>query len=421
MQGSNFWAKIDWLTILLYLALMSAGFFNIYSASFDPEHAGYFDFSHAHGRQLMWSGISLLTGFLVLVLDVRFFARIALPFYFGIMLVLLYTALFGDTVSGSRSWLVLGPVRVQPSEFAKLASALALARFLSHYELDVTEWKSFVMALGLILLPSVLVLLQNDTGTALVFLSLVLVLYREGMHHMLLVLPVIMGAFFIGVLTAGKVPMLVGLGLLMGIALFLVRRRKTAMRLTLVTGLILGGSIFFVDFAFNEILQPHQRARIDVLLGKETDLRGAGYNVHQSLIAIGSGGWDGKGFLQGTQTKFNFVPEQNTDFIFCTVGEEHGFWGSIGLLALYVLLFIRIIVRAEAQRFRIARVMGYGVVSILFLHVAVNMAMTLGLFPVIGIPLPFVSYGGSSLLGFTLMLFVFLKLESSLDRDFIQL
>lgn len=421
MQSNSYWSKIDWLAILLYLALVTAGYFNIYSASFDPEHAGYFDLDHAHGRQMMWVGISLLVGIILLIIDVRFYARMAFPLYIVIMLLLIYTALFGETVSGSRSWLILGPLRLQPSEFAKLATVLGMARLLSHYELDVTEWKSFLMVLALMLLPSILVLLQNDTGTALVFLSLVLVLYREGMHHMLLLLPALVGAFFVGVLIAGKLPMLVGLGILMGLGLFFTRKNKNTFWLTLAAGAILVGSIYLVDFAFHEILQPHQRSRINVLLGKETDLQGAGYNVHQSLIAIGSGGWDGKGFLEGTQTKFNFVPEQNTDFIFCTVGEEHGFWGAIGLLGLYVALFIRLLIRAEAQRFRMARVMGYGVVSILFLHVAVNMAMTLGLFPVIGIPLPFVSYGGSSLLGFSLMIFVFLKMDAILDRDFIRL
>jgi rod shape determining protein RodA len=421
MQNNSILAKVDWLTFLLYLALVTAGFFNIYSAGFETEGTAYLDFSRSHGRQLMWIGISLLVGFVILLLDVRLITRLSFVLYGLIVLLLVYTIFLGDTVSGSKSWLILGPIRVQPSEFAKLATVLALSRLLSRYELDITEWRSFLLACAVLLLPSALVLLQNDTGTALVFFALFLVLYREGMHHMLLILPFLVGIFFVGVLLAGKIPMLAGLAVLLGFGVFLFRKRKTALKLVGFSGVVLAASIFAVDFAFHELLQPHQQARIEVLLGKEQDLRGAGYNVHQSLIAIGSGGLDGKGFLEGTQTKFNFVPEQNTDFIFCTVGEEHGFYGSMGLLALYIALLARLIVRADAQRFRFTRVFGYGLASMLLLHIAVNISMTLGLFPVIGIPLPFVSYGGSSLLSFSLLIFVFLKLDASLDHDYIRL
>ena len=329
------------------------------------------------------------------------------------LLSLVAVLLAGKKVAGATSWFAIGSFSIQPSEFAKMATALALAHFLSGMDVDLKKLRTKLISGIIIGLPAVLILLQNDTGSALVYFSLILVLYREGMSGDILIIGFITAVLFVltllidqyivlGIYTAG----------IIAFAVFLKRSKRNYM---ILAGLLIVGAglIFSVNYAFNNILEEHQKTRINVLLGKEKDIHGAGYNVHQSLIAIGSGGFSGKGFLQGTQTKYDFVPEQSTDFIFCTVGEEWGFLGTASTIFLFCVLLFRIIYVAERQRSHFSRSYGYAVFSILFFHFAINIGMTIGLVPVIGIPLPFFSYGGSSLWGFTVLLFVFIRMDAS--------
>jgi rod shape determining protein RodA len=328
------------------------------------------------------------------------------------LLILVSVLVFGTEISGSKSWFQVGSVAIQPAEFGKFAACLALARYLSSYSTDFDKLRSKIISGAIILAPAVLVLLQNDTGSAVVYPALILVLYREGLSGNLLLLGAYVLVLFFLTVLLNQFIVIAGLA---AIAIFLYFAYKKVRKklLILVTMLILSaGFVLTVDYVFDNALESHQKTRINVLLGKDTDLKGAGYNVNQSKIAIGSGGLLGKGFLQGTQTKFNFVPEQSTDFIFCTIGEEWGFVGSAVVVVLYVLLLYRLIKMAERQRSDFSRIYGYGVASILFFHFTINIGMTLGLVPVIGIPLPFISYGGSSLWAFTILLFIFVKLDA---------
>ena len=469
--------SLDYWTILIYIALLTFGWLSVCGASYTYGDTDIFALSTRSGMQIVWIGTSLVLGFVLLLLDDRYYDTFAYIIYI-LLLILLFATIFNPhTIKGSRSWLVLGPLRLQPAEFAKFATALALSKFMSTYGYDIHQWKHFAATLAIIFLPMMFIVLQRETGSALVYFAFFLMFYREGMLGSILFTAVAMVVYFVvGIRYAdvmmAETPTSVGkFTVLLLIQLFSAamvwvycQDRRDALRIFAVTigltgmallfsfyvipfdvvwiqlvmsALLIGylllqgmatrlrnyfwiavfalGSIIFfnvADYGLNHVLQAHQRTRINVLLGLEEDLKGAGYNVHQSEIAIGSGGLEGKGFLNGTQTKLKYVPEQDTDFIFCTVGEEEGFVGSASVLLLFLALILRLIHLAERQPYRFGRVYGYCVLSIFLFHVFINVGMVLGLTPVIGIPLPFFSYGGSSLWGFTFLLFIFLALDA---------
>ena len=411
-NNNSLLANLDWPTVLIFLALTFMGWVSIYSAVYDEEYSNIFDMSQRYGKQLLWIVLAVVLAFIVMLTDAKFFPAFAFPIYFLILIVLVGVLLFGTTIAGSKSWFQIGGFALQPSEFAKFGTALALAAYLGRLNADLSQLKTRLVAIGIIVLPALLILAQYDTGSAIVFTVFILVLYREGMSGAIMVIGLIAVILFIATIYTQQTYVLIGLLVLFGITLLFIRRHL--INILKLAGLLLIAAAFVlsVDYVFHNVLEPHQTSRINVLLGMESDLKGAGYNVNQSKIAIGSGGFFGKGFLNGTQTKYNFVPEQSTDFIFCTVGEEYGFAGSLIVIGLYLTLLIRIITMAERQRSVFSRVYGYGVASILFFHFAINIGMTIGLVPVIGIPLPFFSYGGSSLWAFTIMLFVFLRQDA---------
>ena len=465
-RSNNLLANIDWVSILLYLLLVLIGWLNIYAAVYDENHSSILDISQKYGKQLIWIGAAFVLAFLVLLTDSKFFTTFSMVIY-GLMIFLLIAVLFlGTETKGARSWFEVGDFRIQPAEFAKFATNLAIAYVMSRHNFKVMRFSS-LLTIGLILaLPAGLIILQNDTGSALVYSSFILVLFREGLHGSILLLCFVAAAIFIMALlyTPFTVLLVIIGGTLIafyyyrhdirelfqiilfigcGFGLFVLikwmfnlsisdyyillivyvitsitaiypiykRKMKNMITLLLISWLCVGAAPS-VNYAFNH-LQPHQQDRINELLGIKVDPKGTGYNVTQSKIAIGSGGLLGKGFLQGTQTKLNFVPEQSTDFIFCTVGEEWGFIGSTFVIVLLAVFILRIIKLAERQRSSFSRIYGYGVASILFFHVAVNIGMTIGMAPVIGIPLPFFSYGGSSLWSFTILIFIFLRLDAN--------
>ena len=465
-RSNNLLANIDWVSILLYLLLVLIGWINIYAAVYDENHSSILDISQKYGKQLIWIGAAFVLAFLVLLTDSKFFTTFSMVIY-GIMIFLLIAVLFlGTETKGARSWFEVGDFRIQPAEFAKFATNLAIAYVMSRHNFKVMRFSS-LLTIGLILaLPAGLIILQNDTGSALVYSSFILVLFREGLHGSILLLCFVAAAIFIMALlyTPFTVLLVIIGGTLItfyyyrhdirklfqiilfigcGFGLFVLikwmfnlsisdyymllivyvitsitsiypiykRKMKNMITLLLISWLCVGAAPS-VNYAFDH-LQPHQQDRINELLGIKVDPKGTGYNVTQSKIAIGSGGLLGKGFLQGTQTKLNFVPEQSTDFIFCTVGEEWGFIGSTLVIVLLAVFILRIIKLAERQRSSFSRIYGYGVASILFFHVAVNIGMTIGMAPVIGIPLPFFSYGGSSLWSFTILIFIFLRLDAN--------
>lgn len=466
-RSSNIARWLDWPTVIIFLTLVLMGWLNIYAAVFSEEHTSIFDTTQRYGMQLIWIVATLLIAIVILAIDSRFYVVFANFFYFILLGVLVFVIFFGVEVNASKSWIQLGGLRIQPAEFAKFATSLALAKHMSSYGFKLGSLKSYIKTSLIVLAPVVLILLQNDAGSAMVFTAFVWVFYSEGMPHWVLAFIGFMIALFLLVLILNKYIILLGLILLTLILFALISKDyKNAVRFSIglfgLTAILYGVSEFFdlsispyylilipiaisipiviiytymnkarhvlvlllffitasafsfsVNYIFNNVLDVHHRDRINDLLGIDTDPLGWGYNVNQSKIAIGSGGLTGKGFLRGTQTKYNFVPEQSTDFIFCTVGEEWGFVGSIVVIGLFVALLLRLIILAERQKEAFARIYGYGVVSILFFHIAINLSMTIGLFPVIGIPLPFFSYGGSSLWSFTILLFIFLKLDSS--------
>lgn len=368
--------------------------------------------SQNYGRQLIWIGTSLLLALAILVIDGKFFAAFSYPVYLTVLFILLIVLVIARDVQGARSWIEIGSFKLQPSEFAKFATNMALAKYLSTLNIRLEDLRTKLTAGIIVLLPMAMVLLQNDTGSALVFVAFIFVLYREGLSQNFLIFGFLTGVLFVMALmvpNAVLIGVIVGFGL---IAWLLMRKtRKNFLVIAAITAMSCG-VVFSVNFAFTKILQTHQRERIEVLLGKRIDPKGIGYNVNQSLIAIGSGGMLGKGYLQGTQTKYDFVPEQSTDFIFCTVGEEWGFLGTTVVLLLFLALLYRILFIAERQRSPYTRIYAYGVASIIFFHVMINVGMAIGLAPVIGIPLPFFSYGGSSLWSFTVLLFILIKLDS---------
>lgn len=412
-EQKGIFRHIDRTLVLLYLTLVLMGWVSIYAAVYNDAHASIFDLSQSYGKQLLWIVTSLAIALMVILTDAKFFNAFAYPIYIGTILLLVFVLIAGTEIAGSKSWFDIGGFRLQPAEFAKFATNLALAHYLSALDFDSRKRKSQIIPLLILAIPALLILLQNDTGSAIVYAALAMVLYRQGMPGSILLLGVAVAILSIMALLFNQYIIIAVIAvLLLGFVFFI---RRTLRNILTVVGIFIAASLFVlsVNFAFENVLELHQKTRINVLLGKQIDLKGAGYNVNQSKIAIGSGGFWGKGFLNGTQTKFNFVPEQSTDFIFCTVGEEWGFVGSTIVIMLFLALIVRVVMMAERQRSDFSRIYGYGVASILFFHFFVNIGMTIGLMPVIGIPLPFFSYGGSSLWAFTILLFIFIKQDSN--------
>jgi rod shape determining protein RodA len=411
--GQNkFWKSIDMPIILLYITLVLIGWLNIYAAVFDESHASIFDLEKNYGKQLLWIATALFIGLMVLLIDSKFFSVFSFGIYGITLLMLIAVLFFGKYVNGSRSWFEIGSFRLQPAEFAKFATALVVAKYLSS-GVKMERFSTKISVLGLIGLPMGLILLQGDVGSALTYVAFILVLYREGLSGMVLVIGLLIGIAFILSLLFAKAAILISIAVITAILLYNFRRKKKIIPVVIAGAALVATMVVGFSYVFNNVMKQHHRDRINNLVGKEIDIKGAGYNVNQSKIAIGSGRLIGKGFLNGTQTKYDFVPEQSTDFIFCTIGEEYGFVGSVILIGLFLALLLRIIFISERQRSSLSRVYGYGVASILFLHLFVNIGMTIGLVPVIGIPLPFISYGGSSLWSFTILLFILIKLDAN--------
>ncbi len=469
----NIWQEIDWITVLLYGLLVIFGLVNIYAAVYDDRHQSIMDLSMRYGKQAIWILAALILAMIVIMVDTKFFTFFAYFIYVLTLLLLLLVAFFGKEVNGARSWFSLGGLQVQPTEFAKIGTCLALAKYMNVHSIKLkTFWTMLrsVLPMAVIIgLPMGLIGLQPDMGSALVYVALVFVLYREGLPGIYLFCGFLFGAVFVFSLLWSETPqyMIMMIFYFFVLSLAFLNRKIVEVLAALIVYYVfliainlwnkytsfdaspyfkhlfcLGASVttvacmsFFkkilhiwwvigllivyvgfgygVTYFFDHGLEKHQRDRIEIFLGKKYDPKKVGYNIEQSKIAIGSGGFAGKGFLQGTQTKYNFVPEQSTDFIFCTVGEEWGFLGSSVILALFLAFLLRLLALCERQRSTFSRIYGYGVVSVFFIHVAINAGMTMGLFPVVGIPLPFFSYGGSSLWAFTILLFIFLRFDAS--------
>lgn len=413
MRNESLINSIDWQTILMYAGLVFAGWLSIYAGDFDPDQdRGILNFGMNSGKQLIWILASFGVIFFIMVMDFRFYDSFAYLIYGVLMAMLVGVLIFGREVAGSKSWFDLGFVNFQPSEFTKYATALALAGFLGKPLRQTLEMKTQIIGFVLFMAPMGLIILQGDLGSAMVFGSFALPMFREGMHPVILIIGVGIAVIFLLTLFLNQTILFIGVTVLTLLFAGVLAKSLKRIAMILMIGLVAAGFIKSVDFILTDVLKPHQQQRVMQLLNPNRDPLGAGWQVAQSKIAIGSGGWTGKGYLQGTQTKFNFVPDQTTDNIFCTVGEEHGWLGSVFLIGTFTYLFLRLIFLAERQKSTFARVYGYGVVSILFFHFTFNIAMTIGLFPVIGIPLPFFSYGGSALWGFTALLFTFLKLDA---------
>ncbi|MEH6659445.1 rod shape-determining protein RodA [Leeuwenhoekiella marinoflava] len=406
--------NFDWLLIVIFLALVGIGWVNIYSASIDPSGVSdFFDLSNLYTRQLLFIGLSFLIIIFVLSLDAKFFERFASVIYVTSILSLLGLFVFGKNISGATSWYSFGSFGLQPSEFAKAATALALAKYLSDIQTDVKSFSHQLRAFVIIVLPAICIVPQPDPGSALVYAAFFFPLYREGLSGIYLIIGSITIALFVLTLAFGPIYIIAGIVL---IALFLLiknRKKRFGKRYFYMLPIVSILFVFSVNYIFQNIFEQRHRDRFNVVLGKEVDLKSIGYNTYQSEIAIGNGGLTGKGFLKGTQTKGNFVPEQHTDYIFSTVGEEWGFLGSSLVIILFVGLMLRIIFLAERQKNQFSRIYGYSIAGILFIHFLVNIGMVTGVFPTVGIPLPFFSYGGSGLWGFTILLFIFVKLDSN--------
>lgn len=413
-QTSNrFFFNVDWITILIYMALCAIGFINIFSVQYNPDKSQAFNFGAEYGKQLIFIISALVLGLSILLLESKFFSVFA-PIVYGVtMLLLLMVLVVGRNVGGNQAWIPIGSFRLQPSEFAKFGTALLLARYISSFNPKLNSIKPVLICFGIIALPMGLIMLQPDAGSTLVFLSFMFPLYREGLPGYLLI--IFWGMVLLFILNLYLSPVVLILGIMILSALFIYNNRKKQSKMITIGIITLAaiGYLFVAKYLFNNVLQPHQRTRIELILGLKTDNRGAGYNVIQSKIAIGAGQLTGRGFLEGTQTKYGYVPAQSTDFIFSTVGEEWGFIGCFVVISLYLFLLLRIINMAERQRSVFSRVYGYCIACIFFFHVFINIGMAIGIMPVIGIPLPFISYGGSSLWSFTILLFIFLKLDSN--------
>lgn len=412
MQSSTGIGKFDWTTIFLYFALVIIGWINIYSASLSDAATVFFDLDFIHSKQLLWIGLSIIIIFFVLGIDSKFYERFSSIIYLLAIFSLVGLFIFGSTIAGQRAWYSFGGMSLQPAEFVKAATALAMAKYLSDIQTNIKLFKDQIKAFIIITIPVILILLQPDPGSALVYFAFIFPLYREGLHFIYLLLGFFVAILF--VLTLIFEPTIV-ISTVISIALILYyrnRKRKPNLFKYFVICAACIGFTLSVDFVFDNVLKQHHRDRFNIVLGKEVDVKGVGYNTNQSEIAVGSGGWTGKGWTQGTQTKGSFVPEQHTDYIFSTVGEEWGFIGSFTVVLLYVFLILRILHLAEKQKSTFNRVYGYSVASILFVHFFVNISMVIGLFPTVGIPLPFLSYGGSGLWAFTILVFIFLRLDS---------
>ncbi|GEM67223.1 rod shape-determining protein RodA [Sphingobacterium mizutaii NBRC 14946 = DSM 11724] len=414
LHKKSFFGRIDWLTIGLWLALCLIGWFNIHAAVYDAENPGLFNLATNYGKQSIYIFTALIIGICILIIDSRFFISSAPIIYIVVILLLVAVLVVGRNVGGNQAWIPLGSFRLQPSEFGKLATCLLLAYYLSNQTNKNPNMKTLFIGACIVLFPVALVMLQPDTGSALAFFALIFVFYREGyVSTGLLIIGGLAIFLFVLALLVNQWLLIGILALVCGFFAFMMRKKRKNLINMAILFVVSSVYVLCVDFAYEQILQPHQRNRIDIILGKMDDPKGQGYNLNQSMIAIGSGQLFGKGYLQGTQTKYNFVPEQSTDFIFCTVGEEWGFVGSVILISIYVALLVRLVNIAERQRTAFARIYAYGVASILFFHFFINIGMTIGIVPVIGIPLPFISYGGSSLWSFTILLFILLKFDST--------
>jgi len=410
--AKNIFANIDLVTVSLYVLLIIFGWLNIYASQYNDDLNFTLDFTTRYGKQLFFILFSSLVAFIILIIDWKFFYSLSYIFYAAIIILLISVLIIGSVTSGATSWFEIGGLKFQPSEFAKFTTALALAKFFNMQHIKNLNLKTKILSYLIIAIPFLLIILQNDTGTALVYCSFILVLYREGLSTNILIFLLIIAILFTLTLLIDKIILGSIFTIITLVFSFIFRKNKKDLFTILIGWCISLLFILSVNYIFNEVLSPHQSKRINVLLGKEFDPYGAGYNLIQSKIAIGSGGFAGKGYLKGTQTRFDFVPEQSTDFIFCTIGEEWGFVGSAGFVFLFMGMILRLVFLAERQRSNYSRIYGYSVACILFAHFVINIGMTIGLLPVIGIPLPFISYGGSSLLGFTILLFIFLNLDS---------
>lgn len=470
-SNNNILLSLDWITILIYLTLVMMGWVNIYAAVYSEEHQSIFDLGQQYGKQMIWIVAGIFLAICVLIVDSKFYVAFAYHIYILVIFLLIAVLFLGREVNGARAWFEIGGVALQPAELGKFATSLAVAKYMSQFGFKMARTKSYLVLGAFMLLPALLILLQNDTGSALVFAVFFLVFYREGMPDIIIIGGFTAIALFILALVWTQLSILILL-IVVSLILFAFLRQSikegvigfaivfviygilfglkniigfdaTSFHLLVITSILtvlvfitygLAKHIrqawfvllFFifsiaitlsVNYFYRNVLISHQRDRVDNLLGIKNDLLGAGYNVHQSKIAIGSGGIIGKGFLKGTQTKYNFVPEQSTDFIFCTVGEEWGFLGTTVVILLFLTLLIRLIYLAERQRSSFSRIYGYGVACILFFHIVINISMTIGLAPVIGIPLPFFSYGGSSLWSFTVLLFIFIRLDANRTKN----
>jgi rod shape determining protein RodA len=413
MAENKRFLKFDWLTIFLYIALVGIGWMNIYSASLDETSEYFWDFNQIYTKQLIWILLSIVLIIFILAIESKFYERFASIIYIVSLVSLLGLFVFGNNINGATSWYAIGPASLQPSEFAKAATALALAKYLSDIQTNVREFKFQLRAFLIIVLPAIFIIPQPDPGSALIYAAFIFPLYREGLHFVYLLLGFFAAALFVFTLAFGFVWVAIAVIFLAGLIYLKNRKKKPKLSRYIIISLACVGFAFSVNYIFNNVFEQRHRDRFNIVLGKETDSKGIGYNTNQSEIAIGSGGWTGKGWTEGTQTKGNFVPEQHTDYIFSTVGEEWGFVGSLIVVLLFVFLIIRLLVLAERQKTQFSRVYGYSVAAIIFFHFFVNVGMVTGLFPTVGIPLPFFSYGGSGLWGFTILLFIFVRLDAS--------
>ena len=413
MKNQSVSNNIDWITVLLYIILVSLGWTTIYSASLPVETTSIIDLGQIYGKQLLFILVSIPLILIILTMDAKIYEKYALIFYILSIIGLAGLFVFGKTIKGQTNWYSFGSFGLQPSEFAKIATSLMLAKFLSDVQISLKNFNHQLIAFGIILLPVALIMMQPDAGSAMIFIVLILGIYRDGLPAWYLWTGFSAITLFIAALLVKWQFVILFALVVMLIHFFFTRRaRRNPIAYTLVF-IIITAFTYSVDFVYENVLEPHQKDRINVLFDKEVDQQAEGYNLNQSLIAIGSGGWTGKGYLEGTQTKGGFVPEQHTDYIFTTVGEEWGFVGATVVIVLFVILLLRIIFLAERQKSNFSRTYGYCVAAILFMHFFVNIAMLIKLFPTIGVPLPFFSYGGSSLFAFTILLFIFIKLDAN--------
>lgn len=414
MRTDSIFDRIDWTVVLLYFAMVIYGWVNIYAAVYDEEIAAdMFSLAYNPGKQLIWIGTSLILIFGVISLDYKFFDSFAYIIYGVMIFMLIAVLLFGREVAGSTSWFQIGSFRLQPSEFTKFATALALAKYLGDIHVKMEDVKTQLIAVAIMFAPMLLIVLQGDLGSAMVFGAFAIILFREGISPIYFIVAIGLVVLFVLSLLVSKTVIFITAGVICLLVIGASVKHPRRIVVTVLIGIVVFATVTSVDFLMQKVLKPHQRTRVVSLINPDADPLGAGWNVTQSKIAIGSGGFFGKGFLEGTQTKFDFVPEQSTDFIFCTLGEEQGWLGSFVMISLFVVLLIRISIMAERQKTKFARIYGYGVLAVIFFHFAVNIAMTIGLFPVIGIPLPFFSYGGSSLWSFSVLLFILVALDAN--------